>query len=357
MIYIAVFNGLLLTRYALMRAISMRGQLYLPLLIALFLFSAFRFEVGCDWSGYLNQYRVYTQLSWNSIITENREVLWLTLFQLQDWLNLPYPWINIFSSLIFFYGAHTLARRQPDPLAFIIFLFPILIINMPMSAIRQGTSIGIMCIAFAAFIDRSLMRYVALTLVASAFHSAALIFLLLAPLVHGQYTRLRLLSSVLLAIPGAVLLRSGEAADVAASRYIDTGRDAAGAIFRVGFIGLSGLYFIYFLRRKWRTTYPDDFKLVMVGALIMTAALALVPVSTVIADRLAYYLIPIQAIMFARIPFLPFRSEHNLHVALPYLGLLAVFLVWASLSSHFQQCYIPYQTWIFGYPDSMRWTF
>ena len=356
MIYVTLFNGLILMRYALMRALRLRGQLYLPLLLSLFLFSAFRFEVGCDWSGYLHQYQIFGRLEWGDLASQ-REPLWRGLYVLQSWLDLPYPWINVFSSLIFFWGVHVLARRQPDPFTFLIFLFPILIIDLSMTAIRQGAAIGIMCIAFAAFIDRSLPRYITLTLVASALHSSALVFLLLAPLVRGQYTRMRLFSSVLLAIPGAALLLLGEAADIAATRYIDTGRDAAGAIFRVGFIGISALYFIYFLRRKWHTAYPADFKLVMVGSLLMIAALTLIPVSSIIADRLAYYLIPVQAIMFARIPFLPFRAEHNLHVALPYLGLLAVFLVWASFSSHFQQCYVPYQTWIFGFPDAMRWTF
>ncbi|NBB99157.1 MAG: EpsG family protein, partial [Alphaproteobacteria bacterium] len=76
----------------------------------------------------------------------------------------------------------------------------------------------------------------------------------------------------------------------------------------------------------------------------------LIPVSTVIGDRFGYYLIPIQAMIFARIPFLQFRTNAALHAALPYLGLLLVFTVWTQLSWHFQQCYIPYQTWIFGFP-------
>jgi len=29
---------------------------------------------------------------------------------------------------------------------------------------------------------------------------------------------------------------------------------------------------------------------------------------------------------------------------------LLVFMVWSQLSWHFKQCYIPYQSWIFGFP-------
>ena len=70
-------------------------------------------------------------------------------------MGLPLPSFAIsLSSAIFFLGVHVLARRQPDPLGFLVLLFPILIINMPMSGIRQGAAIGLLCIAFVAFIDR-----------------------------------------------------------------------------------------------------------------------------------------------------------------------------------------------------------
>jgi hypothetical protein len=353
MLYVGLTNLLFLLRYALAGLGAMRKQIYFVVLVALFVFSAFRFEVGCDWGGYRNQFYVYGSLNLAESLVQ-REVLWTSLFVFQNWLGLPYPWINVFSSLIFFYGVHVLARRQPDALAFLILLFPILIINMPMSGIRQGAAIGMMCIAFAAFIDRSMWRFVALTVLAALFHSSAIIFLMLTPFVSGNYSRQRLMLSLLVALPGGLVLMSGEAAEVAKSRYIDTGVDAAGAAFRAGLLMLTAVFFLVFLKRKWATTFPDDFKLVMIGAFMMTAILVLVPISSVIGDRFGYYLVPIQAIMFARIPFLPFRQNRAVYVALPYLGLLTFFMVWTSLSWHFQQCYLPYQTWLFGYPGFSR---
>lgn len=74
-----------------------------------------------------------------------------------------------------------LARRQPDPLGFLVLLFPILIINMPMSGIKQGAAIGLICIAFAAFIDKKLFWFTAWTLLASTIHNSAIVFLLLIP--------------------------------------------------------------------------------------------------------------------------------------------------------------------------------
>jgi len=349
MIYVTMVNGLMALRFILAGAAGLRRQVYFLLLIALFLFVAFRFEVGCDWRGYLHQYHVFGRAAITDFLN-TREVLWISLFRLQHWLELPYPWINVAAAIIFFAGVHVMARRQPDALAFLIFLLPVLIINMPMSGIRQGAAIGVMCMAFMAFNDRALLRFLVLTTIAAALHSSALVFLLLAPLVSGGYSRNRLALAGLLALPGALLLMGGESAEVASSRYLGTNIEAAGASFRVGFVALSGVYFLMFMKRKWRDSFPQDFKLAMIGSLLMIAMLALLPVSSVIADRMAYYLIPVQAMIFARIPYLPWRSERILHVIWPYLAVLALFIVWSTRSFMFQICYMPYQTWLFGLP-------
>ena len=349
MFYLGLTNVLFVLRYALARQAAVRKQIYFVILAALFVFSAFRFQVGCDWSGYYNQYLVATNIDW-AFITTSREPLWWAILGWIRNAGLPYPVANIVSSAVFFLGVHILARRQPDPLGFLVLLFPILIINMPVSAIRHGAAVGLLCIAFVAFIDRRPFRFTLWVVLAAGFHSSALIFMLLLPVATGRYTRSRLVLAAILAVPGAFFLGSSDAAEVATSRYIDRGVDAAGAVFRVGMLGLSAAYFFLFLRKKWLRTWPQDYSLASIGAIGMALAFLLIPVSTVIGDRFGYYLIPIQAVIFARIPFLPFRANVALLAALPYLGLLLVFTVWSQLSWHFKQCYIPYQSWIFGFP-------
>lgn len=349
MLYLGLTNILFMLRYAFAGRGVARVQIYYPVLFGLFLFSAFRYQVGCDWSGYYFQYVGAANFDWSTLTSIHEPIWWAIL----AWINesgLPYPVANIVSSTVFFVGIHFLARRQPDPLGFLVLLFPILIVNMPMSGIRQGAAIGLICIAFTAFIDRRPLRFALCVVLAAGFHSSALVFMLLLPIATGRYTRGRLILAAILALPGAYFLASSEAAEVASSRYIDTGIDAAGAAFRVGILGLSALYFFLFVRRKWLLAWPRDYSLVSIGAIGMALALLLLPISTVIADRFGYYLIPIQTVIFARVPYLPFRKNTGLHAALPYLGLLLMFAVWSQISWHFQGCYIPYQTWIFGFP-------
>lgn len=356
MIYSAIFGFGALLSVGTLGSLRFRRQMFIVLFFFLSIFSAFRFEVGCDWSGYLFHYWSYIELPLEEVWGQ-RQALWVSLFTLQAWLDLPYPWINVFSSFIFFFGLYAMADRQPDPLAFLVLLFPILIVNMPMSGIRQGAAIGAMFFAFNAFVDRKTLRFVIFTLVAASLHSSALVFLLLAPLVSGAYSRKRLLLAILLALPGSLLLVQGDAGEVAVQRYLETDVGAAGAVFRVGLVTITGAYFFLFLRRKWQTLFPVDFKLVIIGALLMLGMFAVLPISSVIADRLAYYLLPIQAMIFARLPFLPIRSNRKFHTVFPYVLVGVTFVVWTSLSGLFKQCYLPYQTWLFGFPEEIIWAF
>lgn len=356
MFYFLPFSLLILLRYTLKGQVKLRNQLYPPVLFALFLFSAFRFEVGCDWTGYLNQFQVQQSSTMIHALATG-EPLWWGIMELIDRFGLPYPWLNIVSSAIFFGGIHVLARRQPDPLGFLILLFPILIVGMPMSGIRQGAAIGIMSIAFVAFLDKRLFRFVVLTVLASTLHNSAMVLLLLAPLVSGAYTKTRLALTALLAILGMLLMLGGDAADLAIARYVDTATDAYGAAYRVGLLLVAGIFFFLVLRKKWARIFPGDYRLISVGSLIMLAMLLLVPVSSVIADRFGYYLIPIQAMIFARIPYFRLGPSQAIYSAAPYLGLALVFLVWTSLSWHFQLCYQPYGTWLFGFPQNASYLF
>ena len=184
MLYLGLMSFLFLLRFAVAGQGMARNQLYFVVLAALFVFSAFRYQVGCDWSGYYYQYLGAANFDWSSV-TEIREPIWWVILGWIQSMGLPYPVANIASSAVFFLGVHVLARRQPDPLGFLVLMFPILIINMPMSGIRQGAAIGLLCIAFVAFIDRRPLWFAFWVVSAAGFHISVLIFMLLLPVATG----------------------------------------------------------------------------------------------------------------------------------------------------------------------------
>lgn len=350
MIYLTIYILIAATAFGL-RTHPVKGQqLYPFLLILLFMFSAFRWEIGCDWQNYINQYS-YGQ-AFEAAPSRIRDPLWWASLRFLGQAGLPYPWLNVITSAIFFTGVHILARRQPDRLAFLVLLFPILIIGLPMSGIRQAAALGILLIAFVAFAEGRLFRFTVLVVLASTIHSSAMVFLLLVPLVSRSYSRTRIFLAAVLAIPGAALIAGSSAGEVALDRYVDTGIDAAGAVFRVGLLALTGVAYLVLLRRPWLNSTATDYKLVSIGSLGMIGIAFLLPLSTVIADRLAYYFVPIQAVVFARIPFLQLGPRKTLFTFAAYAALGITLAVWVTFSSHYAKCYDPYKTWLVGEPAS-----
>ncbi len=344
MMYLAIFVVLVTLSYSDPR------KLYVPVSIALFIFIAFRFETGCDWSGYFNQFQAQGSRSFYAAI-EDPEPIWNLIMYFQMALDIPYPWLNVLSAAVFFVGVHHIAKRQSSPFTYLVLLFPILMVNMPMSAIKQATAIGLICFAFTAFSEKKAFRFVAVTAIAALIHNSAAIFLLLSPLVAGEITQRRLVFAALLALPGMAALLTTEGAEVATTRYVDSGVDAAGAIYRVLLLGFTGVAYLYLRQRGWLANEGHFSRLTLLGSIMMIVLLVILPLSSVIADRFGYYLIPIQAIIFANLRFSYLPYLRWLIVASPFIILLITFGVWTTNSGHFSSCYVPYKSWIMGFPD------
>jgi EpsG-like putative glucosyltransferase len=345
--YLAVYLIIVIMRLAMGEYARTNPGIYRVIMLALFLISAFRFEVGCDWGGYIAQLDEERVQGIGKTLA-NREWLWFLFLHAVARLGVDYAWVNVVSAAAFFAGVHVLAKRQLDPVGFLVLLFPILVMNLPMSGIRQGVAVGLMCVAFTAFIDRRVIKFVIWTAIAGSIHSSAIIFFLLVPFCLKLRPGVQMLTAFILALPGLYLLLTGSAADVAFSRYVQSDIEAAGANYRVALVFVTGLVFLFYLRRPWQHFYPYDFPLMLIGGFMMVGTGALLLLSSVIADRMGYYLVPLQAAMLARIPYLPIRSGRPLYFITPYAIFLAVFVGWMSFSSLFRDCYVPYKTWLFG---------
>ena len=325
-----------------------KNLLYWFALIFLFLFSALRFEVGCDWRGYLISLKnAGSEINFLAELTS--EPVWALILYFMKTNDINYVWINIISSLIFFYGAHYMAQRQQNKLAFLVLLFPVLIINMPMSGIRQASAIGFLFIAFTALLDRSVIRYIIAIFLAFLFHKSAIIFLGLLPLTFGDLTKSRTLFFSIILIPISVGLTQTESFAVYLMRYGEGGfaEESSGAIFRTGFLALTSLHFLIFLRKKWKKIYADDYQITLIFSLLMLLPLIVSQFSSVMGDRIGYYFIPMQVLIFTRIPYLQLTKERLLHLTYPFIASLTLFIIWISFSNLFDLCYRPYNSLIF----------
>ncbi len=314
--------------------------------IVLFVFVGYRWEVGCDWTGYLNIFQITKQQSVGEILS-SREPGFLLLNIFAHYLDLDYYYINVVGALLFFIGLFFFAKAQENPLAVVALSFPVLIVNMPMSAVRQAIAIGFIMLATNAYRGRRQFSYVAAVLAGGTFHQSAFVFLGLTPLVRLRLSVWTVALCVILAAPGAYYAFStlfGFYLD----RYGDGARDAAGAPFRAALLGIVGIAFFLFLRRRWREKFPDDYQLFVMASCLMVAVLPLALYSSVIGDRVGYYLVPFQLVAMERLSAL-YRGDRyaRLYGAIPYFGLLIFFVSWMNMSLLFEKCYLPYKSILF----------
>jgi hypothetical protein len=342
--YYLVYASLLLCGLLSSGRPSNRVALYYLCLVGLFFFVGFRYKVGCDWDGYLNIFRATTrQTLANSLESEEPAFGAVNVFL--HYYELEYPYVNVIASAGFFLGLNALARRQPDRLGFLILAFPILILNLAMSGIRQAIAVGLMCFAYNAFVDRRTVRYVLLVVFAAQFHHSALIFLGLAPFAWGAVSRAKIVLAGLLALPGAYFLLTSGSFDVYAQRYIGGAVVAAGAPFRSAFLALPGVIFLLFLARKWREQSIKDYQLVSLSSYMMLAIFPLSFFSSVIGDRFGYYLYPIQLVILARLPVLVTGPYSSTAAFAPYAAEALLLLTWVEFSALYPRCYEPYTVW------------
>lgn len=325
----------------------LRRFLFYIILVFIFVFVAFRFDVGCDWGGYEIHYERSSDLNLSEVFSRREVSFWLLLVILNG-LNLPYPYLNVVSAGLFFFGIYYLAQRQPDPLAFLVLSFPVLVMGIPMSATRQALASGILCFAFVAFNDRKLVKYLLLVAVATTFHASTIVFFVLAPFIVFGVGNRRFITAASVAVVSILYIVSMGIFDPYTELYIGTHHDAAGGPVRVAAVATTGLAFLVFLRRRWAVLFPQDYNLIVLGSALMVLNLGFVFISSVIGDRFGYYLSLIQLIIMCKAytMFRPDEYGRNILFLIPYLMGGAMLLGWSQLSWIFSDCYGDYKTWL-----------
>ena len=137
-----------------------------------------------------------------------------------------------------------------------------------------------------------------------------------------------------------------EAFDIYRVRYVESSVDAVGGTFRAALLAIVGVLFLAVFRKRWRSRFGREYNLVLIGAVSMISVFPVALLSSVIGDRIGYYIMPIELIILARIPYLYEGRDSMLLNFGPYAALAAVLGVWVQYSSLFAQCYVPYSSWL-----------
>jgi len=315
---------------------------YLTMMIGL------RNEVGCDWPAYLEMFEKSSDLFGDLDLgiygfLLQREVGFYEINNLFRSLDLEIWAVNILFTLIFLVGLTKIALTQSRPLLVISLCFPVLILNMTMSGIRQSVAIGLICFAYYYFLRKEVRWFVFYVILAALFHTSAIIFLAM-----GFYIKRRgiLPTLVILVVVLAMIFLIDIYTLQHTKGYVgDEKSEAFGFISRGAVYLISPAIYFLFLRRRLDRNSQE---MVLFDIVSILTILFFVGgfVSSVIGDRFQYYLIPVQVIILVR--SLVCFQQKQLTVFLYSAVYGAYFLIWTSLSSNFRDCYLPYNNFMWS---------
>lgn len=323
------------------------GPILLAMAVLTALMVGLRYEVGGDWTSYLNIFAGISDLDLPAA-TKTGDPGYAVLNWLAARMGAGIWLVNLVCGAIFVWGLLRFSREQPNPwLAFAVAV-PYLIIVVGMGYTRQAVALAIVV---AGLVDmrtrRSIVRFGIYVAVAALFHKTVVVIL---PIVGFATTRNRIGRAIVTALLAATLYYVFVSAriDTMMVNYVQQDYNSAGAGIRVGMNLIPAALILLFpdrfrldpLERKiWRNVAIASW-----GALVMLFTIT----GSAAVDRLALYLIPLQLLVLSRVPYAFARGKGDtLMLTLLVIGYsAAVQFVWltSGVNAH---AWIPYKAYQF----------
>lgn len=302
----------------------------------------FRYEVGADWEPYEDIYTTigYLNLGQAMSFTDPGYGLinWLSQGAgAEIWL------VNLTCGLIFTIGLIRFANTQPNPWLAILVAIPYLVIGVAMGYSRQAVAIGLGMIGLAALARGSTLRFVLWILAAALFHRTAIILLGIVGVSYSRSKLQAILFSGLAAIAGYFLLIR-QVVEQYTVGYVENVYEAQGAGIRLAMNVVPAVLFLLFRKRFSRNQTElgvwTNFSII---ALAFVSAYFFIQ-SSVIVDRLALYVIPLQLFVLSRVPYAfgTQGSANGLLLLAVVVYSATVQFVWLNFANH-AQYWLPYQ--------------
>lgn len=319
---------------------TQRRFVWLVTALCYVIFIGFRHQVGGDWFTYeLHFFTASQGLDWALDFGDPGYYVtgWLI-----SALGGSVYWLNLFCALLLVAGTVRFARAQPRPwLAFAVAV-PYLLIVVGMGYTRQAAAIGLVMWGLVSLHRGAVRSFALAVLLGALFHKTALLMLPIAALAaSGSRIWTSLWIGALTALGYYTLLESD--VQTLYANYIDSDYAFAseGAAVRVAMNAVAAVVFVLFSRRL----VPDraQRRLFWWMAIITLVSVPLLALSPTAVDRMALYLIPLQLVVFSRIPDLArtARIRHTLTISVVAYYALVEY-VWLNHASH-AFAWIPYQ--------------
>ena len=344
-VYLGVFGALFLGGLSVS---DRNSRIYLFLVFTFLLwFMGARYYVGCDFGGYFHRF-LYTPADWSfsEIITHLDEPgFWLLTSHIKA-QELSYMWLNVFASFLILCCFWIFLRAHRDRAMILALLFPVIILQLSMSGIRQGLAVGFLMVASVAWMRGKRLWTAAWILIGAQFHASVLMFLPIVLVAGKSVSTPRLIAAAAILGPVAVFLMS-DRLETYADRYLDSDITSGGALIRYTLIMIPALFFVKY-RRRLAEVYPEYYEFLKLVAVFSWSLLPVAVFSSILLHRVNYYIMPFSIVLFVYLSRVAYQgTSRTLVRALPGVTYGLYSTMWFLTSSHADRCYLPYNSYSF----------
>lgn len=322
----------------------------LAYLFAAFLvvFMGIRGDVGCDTLQYSSRFAyLYRGVGWIEAMRMGEGGFnWLNMAIIR--LGLSFDALLIACALIFVACLMRFTRVVQRPLAYLVLCFPVVILQLGMSGLRQALATGFLMLAFANFVEKRRLMVAVWILVASQFHTSAIIFLPAVAIVGRKVSAVRLVAALVLVSP-LLALFLGDRMEVYNNRYVAQiyGENSSSGAWTRYVLILIPFFLFEWKRRLIALRHPDVYQLLRLFAFISFALLPIGIVSSVALHRLGFYVLPFSILALLCVADSIFdRHSRQFAIAMPFVAYGAYITVWFMFSRHAAACFVPYKSWL-----------
>jgi EpsG family len=284
------------------RTLAASGRVWAPVWLILTLLIGYRYHVGGDWGNYHRTFK-------NLIGRDVYEVIQLgdPGYQLFNFISIQMDWgiigVNLLCGAIFAFGLVQFCRIQPRPSLALAVSVPYLLIVVGMGYTRQGVALGLVMLALVELRNKPSIKYIIWLIAAATFHRTAVVLLPFIA-IAGSKNRYWTVSWSLMAfaILYYILLANDE--ERLYNNYIVLKYESQGALVRLAMNAVPALLLLASESRfPFTETERPVWRWFAIISLVLFGAFFASPDNSAALDRMALYLLPLQVVVFTRLPF------------------------------------------------------
>lgn len=320
--------------------------------IAIIIFGL-RFDTGGDWWNYNNDFHKIAEQNYFILFGDDPqniiEFSHITLFWILSSISIEYGYYiyHMIAMLIGFLSLYFLAKEQPYFWLTITISVHLFLIILIMGYTRQGIAISLMTIGIYFLAKYKIKHFILLLITAVTFHASAIIMVVLAlPFLISTNSRNKTFLigfAFILLIIGADFIQGY--IDKKSQHYIIESMYSVGTVPRLLITALAGFFFFLY-KEKWKSVFADYdlWRFFAILSFLPLPLLLIIPSTTV--DRIAFYLLPLQLVVWPRVIYLSEPLERKLLTFGVVSGYAITLYVWLNYA-HNVNMWLPFQHLLF----------